>query len=172
MLTHEQRSKRQQGIGGSDAPVCAGLSPYKSPLQLYYEKRGELTPDTAETEAIEWGTRLEAVVAAAYEEKTGRSVRRQPRKAHPDLPWMFGNIDRQIVGDKRGVGVLEVKTTNTFALKDWDHGPPDAAMLQLQHYLAIYGYSWGSIAVLVGGQHFKHFDIDRDDELIDYLIQI
>lgn len=171
-MANEQIKDRTSGLGGSDAPVCAGVSQWKSPLELFYEKRGELDPSIEETEAIEWGTRLEGIVAEAYSEKTGRTIRRQPRKSHPDFPWMLGNIDRQIVGDKRGVGILEVKTTNTFSLKDWENGPTDSAMLQLQHYLAIYGYQWGSIAVLVGGQHFKHFDVERDNELIDYLIQI
>jgi putative phage-type endonuclease len=163
---------RLSGLGGSDAAVCAGVSPYKGPLQLFYEKTGQLEPDAAENEAMEWGTRIEPIVAEAYSQKTGRKVRNQPRKAHPKHPWMLGNIDRQIVGDKRGPGILEVKTTNTFSIKAWEEGPTDAAMLQLQHYLAIYGYKWGSIAVLIGGQTFKHFDVERDDELIEYLVEI
>ena len=171
-LTPEQVAARSQGLGGSDASTCAGMNPYKSPLELFYEKRGMIAPSTDETEAMEWGTRLEGIVAEAYSEKTGRQIRKQPRKCHPELPWMLGNIDRQIIGDPRGAGILEVKTSNTFARKDWADGPPDSAMLQLQHYLAIYGYQWGSIAALIGGQHFLCFDIERDDELIDSLIQI
>ena len=31
-----------KGIGGTAASVIAGCSPYKSPLQLYYEMRNEL----------------------------------------------------------------------------------------------------------------------------------
>ena len=32
---------RQQGIGSSDAAAAVGLSPYKSPLQLWAEKTGQ-----------------------------------------------------------------------------------------------------------------------------------
>lgn len=171
-LTNAQREDRKRGLGGSDAPTCAGISPYKSPLELFYEKTGQIQPDEAEKECLEWGTRLEPLVADVYAEKTGRKIRRQPTRTHPEHPWMLGNVDRQIIGDSRGPGLLEVKTTNTFSAKDWENGPTDAAMLQLQHYLAIYGYRWGSIAVLIAGQSFRYFDVERDDELIHYLIQI
>lgn len=163
---------RMSGIGGSEAGVIAGLSPYKSPATLYYEKTGDLPIEPLESEASEWGVRLEGVVAEAYAEKTGRTIRTQPRRTHPAHPWMNGNIDRQVIGDPRGPGILEIKTTNTFMLKDWENGPPDSAMLQLQHYLAVYGYSWGSIAVLIGGQNFRTFDIERDEGLIHFLIEL
>ena len=163
---------RTSGLGGSDAGVIAGLSPYKSPAVLFYEKIGDLPIEPLESEAVEWGNRLEGVVADAYAEKTGRTIRTQARKSHPAHDWMLGNIDRQIIGDPRGPGILEVKTTNTFMLKDWENGPPDSAMLQLQHYLAIYGYKWGSIAVLIGGQNFRTFDIERDEGLIHFLIEL
>ena len=35
---------RQQGIGASDVPAVLGLSPYKSRLTLWLEKRGEIDP--------------------------------------------------------------------------------------------------------------------------------
>lgn len=41
MLTAQQYIERQRGIGGSDAAVVVGLSPFKSAYQLYLEKRGE-----------------------------------------------------------------------------------------------------------------------------------
>lgn len=163
---------RMSGLGGSDAGVIAGLSPYKSPAVLYYEKIGDLPIEPLESEAVEWGNRLEGIVAEAYTDKTGRQIRTQPRKAHPAHDWMLANVDRQIIGDPRGPGILEIKTTNTFMLKDWENGPPDSAMLQLQHYLAVYGYSWGSIAVLIGGQNFRTFDIERDEGMIHFLIEL
>ncbi len=52
-LTPEQLEARKQGIGGSDAPVVAGLSPWKSPLTLYYEKSGAMPVSEDENEAME-----------------------------------------------------------------------------------------------------------------------
>ena len=48
---------RSGGIGGSDAAVIAGLSPWKSPYELYLEKTGEAAaPDLSDNERVYWGT--------------------------------------------------------------------------------------------------------------------
>jgi putative phage-type endonuclease len=172
MLTEAQKAARLTGLGSSDAPVCANLSPYKDLPTLIYEKEGRLEPSQDETEAMAWGTRLEGPCSDAYEEITGRKVRRQGTKRHPDLPWMLAHIDRQIVAQGRGVGVLEIKTTDRSAQRDWEDGVPHATYLQLQHQLAVTGYAWGSVAVLFGGNTFRTYDVDRDQEVIDYLITI
>ena len=41
---------RRAGIGGSDAAAILGLDPFKSPLAVYMDKRGEL-PDAEAGEA-------------------------------------------------------------------------------------------------------------------------
>lgn len=166
--------ERQRGIGGSDAPVVAGLSPYKSALRLYYEKRGELQIDEVETEAMRWGTVLEEPIAREYVERTGRKVRRQPMKTSTDHPFMLAHLDRQVMSDPRGPGVLEIKTVNAFKGKHYDDSAqlPDDFYLQGQHYLAVTGYRWCSFAILIGGQRFTWCDVERHDEVIAYLIEL
>jgi putative phage-type endonuclease len=70
---------RQGGIGSSDAAAAVGLSPYKSQLELWLEKTGRATTK-AETTGMDdpcyWGTMLEPYVETAYQQKTGRKVRR------------------------------------------------------------------------------------------------
>ena len=171
-LTPDELEARKQGLGGSDAPVVAGLSPWKSPLTLYYEKCGAVPVSDQETEAMEWGNRLEPLIAEAYSEKTGRKIRSQPVRVHPDYPHMLCHIDRQIIGETRGPGILEVKASGEFIEKSWDEGIPDHVYIQVQHNLAVYGYQWASVAVLFGGNKFRYFDVDRDHEIIDYLLVI
>lgn len=38
--TPEWHEWRKNGIGGSDATVVEGISPYRTPRQLFYEKKG------------------------------------------------------------------------------------------------------------------------------------
>lgn len=171
-LTPDELEARKQGIGGSDAPVVAGLSPWKSPLTLYYEKCGAVPLSQEESEAMEWGSRLEPLIADAYSEKTGRKVRSQPMRVHPRYPHMLCHIDRQIIGQSRGPGILEIKSSGEFIEKSWDEGIPDHVYLQVQHNLAVYDYEWASVAVLFGGNKFRYFDVDRDNEIIDYLVTI
>lgn len=173
MLTAEQYVGRRQGIGGSDAAVVVGLSPFKTPYQLYLEKRGEAPPDDEDTLAMKFGSLLEEPIVQHYCDVTGRAVRRQPLTFHDEHQFMLANIDRQILNDSRGPGILEVKTTN-----DWTgrsiHGVediPDHYYLQAQHYLAVYDYRWASLAILIGGSRFVWFDVERNDAVIEELIQ-
>lgn len=173
MLTLEQKEQRSKGIGGSDAAVVVGLSPFKSPYQLALEKRGEAPPDEEETLAMKFGALLEEPLVQHYCDVTGRDVRRQPIAFHDRYPFMLANIDRQILKDSRGPGILEVKTTN-----DWTgrsiHGVediPDHYYIQAQHYLAVYDYAWASFAILIGTQRFVWFDVERHDGVIEELIK-
>lgn len=173
MLTAEQTQARMRGIGGSDAAVVCGLSPFKSLYQLYLEKRGEAPPDEDETLNMKFGSLLEEPIVSHYCDVTGRLVRRQPLAVHDRYPFMLANIDRQILKDSRGPGILEVKTTN-----DWSgrgivgrDDIPDHYYLQAQHYLAVYEYDWASIAILIGTSRFVWFDIERNDDVIDELIR-
>ncbi len=165
---HEKRSK---GIGGSDAGVLAG-SPYKTPYALWLEKTGRLTDDR-DSEAMYWGRVLEEPVARRYTEVTGRKVRRMPFLVCKERPWMLANVDRQIVGETRGPGILEVKTSSAFGTTVGDtEDLPDHYYAQLQHYLMVTGYEWGSFAWLVGGNTFRWFDVEADREYQAALLEI
>jgi putative phage-type endonuclease len=156
--------QRKSGIGGSDVAALCGLSPWKTPLQLYMDKIGELPP-TEENEAMYWGNTLEDIVAQEFAKRTGKKVRRcnsiLRSKKHS---FMLANIDRDIVGED---ALLEVKTSGAF--KNWDN-VPEEYMLQIQHYMAVTGYKKAYLAVLIGGNKYKQFEIDRDDALIDTII--
>ena len=51
---------RKQGIGGSDASVVCGINRYKSPVELWLDKTGQLPPQEA-GEAAYWGDAVGAV---------------------------------------------------------------------------------------------------------------
>lgn len=70
----EWLKSRHTGIGSSDAPVILGLSKWKSPLSLYYEKRGLREESEGESEFREWGLALEPAIIAGYERVTHRKV--------------------------------------------------------------------------------------------------
>lgn len=162
---------RAQGIGGSDAAAIAGLNPWKSPMGVYLEKVGEIKDDDEPSEAAYWGSTLEEVVAREFTRRTGLKVRRRNAILRSSKhPFMLANVDRLVVGDQVP---LECKTAGARAAADWDDGRvPDYYMIQLQHYLAVTGAPYGYIAVLIGGQRFLYQRIERDDELIQYLVQI
>lgn len=163
---------RKQGLGGSDAAAASGLSPYKTPFALYMEKTGQ-APEFEAGEAAEWGLKLEDLIAQEFKQRNGLRVQRKNYMLqHDQYEFMIADIDREILDKERGRGVLEVKTASAFLGKEWEGDTaPTQYILQMQHYLAVTGYEWGAFAVLVGGQRYHQIEIQRDEQLIEMLIE-
>ena len=173
-LTREQwLDIRQLGIGSSDAAVAVGLSPYKCPLSLWLEKTARKAPeDISQKEAVLWGVELEPVLAQVYTKRTGYKVRRvNAVLQHPEHTFMLANLDREVVGHPDGPGILEIKTASYHSAPQWEEGVPVAYQCQVLHQLAVTGHAWAEVAVLIGGQDFRIYRIERDEEKIGDLIR-
>jgi putative phage-type endonuclease len=171
-MSHEEwLQARRKGIGGSDAAAIAGLNKWKSPVAVYLEKIGQAPEEKVNSEAAYWGTMLEDVVAQEFSKRTGLKVRRRNAiLQHPEHSFMLANVDRLIVGEKTG---LECKTASEYLKEEWkDDEVPAQYLLQCQHYMAVTGFDSWWIAVLIGGNKFVYKKIERDEDIIQYLIQI
>lgn len=168
----EWLSVRGNGIGSSDAAVAVGISPYKSPLELWLEKTGrQAAPDLASNDAVFWGTTLEHIIANVYAERTGAKVRRiNAVLQHPEYLFMLANLDRLVLHPTDGSGILEVKTAGHHSAQFWEDGVPDSYQCQVLHQLAVTGKQWCDVAVLIGGQDFRIYRVNRDDDKISDLI--
>ena len=82
-------------IGGSDVAAIFGISPWKTPLDLWLEKSGKLMPDESENMwQKEMGHLLEPVVAQMYAFRTGhRVITDTYLYQHALYPWALANID-------------------------------------------------------------------------------
>lgn len=166
-------AERRKGVGGSDIAAVLGIHPYMSAFELYLEKRGELPPkDLSDNQAVHFGNVLEDTVAQEYTRRTGRKVARVNRiLQHPKYPWVLANIDRRVVGEKR---VLECKTADRFTAHQWgEEGTdtvPDHYFTQVQWYMGVTGAEIADLAVLIGGNQFTTYTLERDDELIEIML--
>ena len=169
-LSHEDWLRsRKQGIGGSDIAAICGLSPFKSPLSVYFDKVSDAV-EVVDNERMRIGRDLEDYVARRFEEETGKKVRRNNYiLQHEDYPFLLANIDREIVGEN---AILECKTTNSFAKKSWEDGIPDYYTLQVHHYISVMDLDRAYLAVLIGNECFRYYTIERDEEIIKNLIAI
>src|SRR6266571_2198632 len=165
---------RKTAIGGSEAGAIVGLDPFRTALDLYNEKLG-LAPPKPDTPAMQRGRFLEPIACDIYSAITGRKLRRQPLRRHPQYPFIACSLDRQILanGDDRGTGLLEVKAPGMRVFSRVKReGLPSSWLLQMQHNLGGWGYRWGSYAIFSGELwSLVHFDVERDDAFIEGLFE-
>lgn len=167
----EWKEQRKKGIGGSDVAAILGVSPYKTPLRVYLEKKGEIE-GAEDNEAMYWGRVLEKVVADEFEKRTGMKIQEANYIVqHPDIPYLIGNLDRLITdGAGKPDGVLECKTASSYTSARWQNGEvPEEYYLQLMHYLNITGLDYGYLAVLIGGNLYKVIKIEKNNEIIQVM---
>ena len=162
---------RKKGIGGSDASIVCGINKYKSPVELFMEKTGQQTSEEA-GEFAYWGNVLESVVRTEFTKRTGIQVVEVNKLLQSkQYPFMLANLDGVCRHPTLGTCIFEAKTASAYKAKEWEDTIPQEYMLQLPHYLSVTGYVGAYIAVLIGGNTFKHQFIQRDEELISKLIK-
>jgi len=164
---------RKGGIGGSDAAAILGESKYTSPLDVFIDKTTEHVSEVSSL-ACQRGTALEPIVAARYAEETGKVIRRQQSRIHPEYDFIRCSMDYQIFADEaQPTGMLECKTANSYIFNNMKlNGIHNAYWIQCQHNMMVCGYTWGAIAVLQPDSwEFLHFQIPRDDEFCATLLQ-
>jgi putative phage-type endonuclease len=160
---------RKTGIGSSDAAASVGLNPYQSQLELWMVKTGrgaalpQIDPND-DSSPMFWGSLLESFVAAHYTKKSGNRVRKiNAVLQHPVHTWMLANIDREVIGSLV-VQILECKTAGMNGAKLWRDGVPEYVQLQVHHQLAVTGKQAADVAVLVCGNEFRTYRIERDTD--------
>lgn len=164
---------RRSGIGGSDVAAILGLGggKYTSPRHVYEAKHGR--PEEVDSEAMEMGREIEGFISHMFTKRSGLPTVMPPGMlVHAETPWMLANVDRYTL-DGAGVVVapLECKNRSEYQIADWEDGKtPDAPAIQLHWYLAVGGWSHGYVAALVGGNKLRWQRIERDEEMIGYLV--
>ena len=163
---------RKAGIGGSDCAAAVGLSRWKSPFQLWSEKTDRIVP-TKGGEALYWGSLMEPILRNEFAKRTNLEVKECPfflrSKEHK---YMLANIDGYVRNEDGSFSVLEIKTANAYAVQDWQDGLPIEYFAQIMHYMVVTGMSSAYVAVLLGGNEVRIQKYDRDEEMIQHIVQM
>ena len=162
---HELRAKR---IGGSDIGAIIGVNPYKSIVDVYVDKTEG--SNFKGNELTHWGHMLEGTILKEFSNRHKELIVYEvPYSVIND--FLIANLDGALKDKETGdYGVLEIKTTSLWNKKDWeDDVIPQYYYAQVQHYLMLTGYKFAYIAVLIGGQQYKEFKIERSEEDISLI---
>lgn len=177
MNTSTQQYSRPIGIGGTDISALLGLSPYKTPVQLWAEKVGLTSLESKAGIHLRFGQHLEPFVAAEYEQVTGlHTCEPGGPLFHAEHSFMFASLDRLVTTsrsdatakDGRVVAdrILECKTTSVFGSIGWGEEGTDQVpahyLLQCAWYLAVANLERADIAVLIGNNDFRVYSIRRE----------
>ncbi|MDO6747173.1 YqaJ viral recombinase family nuclease [Gilvimarinus sp. 1_MG-2023] len=170
--------RRRLGIGGSDLAAILGLDPYRQAYDVWLEKTGRELPRDLDSENVFWGNEYEEPIAKEYcrrmKERTGEDfkVRNKNMPAvHKEHPFLLANIDRDIVGMRRG---LEIKNVGWRMAPLWgEDGTDEAAeyyIPQPHHYMLCMDYQEWDLAALIGGQELRIYHFERDPEMDQIII--
>lgn len=127
---------RRSGIGSSDSPRLAGVSPFGGPLQVWEEKVGPVEDE--QTTPQRWGLAFEDAIVKAWAVGSGQRIRRSPMRRSKSHPHLIANPDREVLGES---ALVEVKMV-PFRAEDWGDPPsevPDYTRVQALHQLAVTG---------------------------------
>jgi putative phage-type endonuclease len=160
---------RQTYIGSSDTAAILGISPWKTPLDVYLDKvqpRVEIT-DPDKLRVLNRGKRMEPYVIDLLAEETGLEiVRRGERYIDTEYNFLAAEIDAEAASGEN----IEIKTVSPFKAKEWGEQQSDEIPVhyaaQAMHALMITGRALCVFGVLIGADDFRIYRIERDDVTI------
>ena len=163
MSREEWIDKRHESIGASEAGCFLGVNPWKTLVELYYEKIGEADgiPDNMN---MRLGRKIEPVIKKLFEEDTGLKVVDDNKiRIDPHYPFITTNLDGMIVGEKVPI---EYKM-----LGIWNGEIPDYYFAQIQHQMMVTQAPYCYFVVLKVAQPrlLSVQKYERDEEFITEL---
>jgi len=169
---------RTKYIGGSDVGAILGLSKFRSPLEVWMEKTGKEVP-IKDSLPLRFGSFAESFIADEYAKATGQTlVQDQSTHIHPEHSFMSAHIDRFVLEDSKSAApskILECKTANPFSQQEWGEVGTDQVpmsyLCQCIWYMAITNLEKADLAVLFGNSDFRIYEIRRDQELENIVLE-
>lgn len=170
-LESDWHELRKKGIGGSDIGAILGVNKYKSAIDVYLDKVENIKTDLSNNNLVQWGIKLENVIREEFENRNNENYEVYIVPYSVKYNQLIANVDGIVKNKKTGkYGVLEIKTANQYTINDWKKGlVPHSYYAQVMHYLAVTGLDYGIIVVLIGGNEYKEFYIERNEEEIEMI---
>lgn len=161
---------RRSGIGASEISAALGISPYSSPRELYWRKRGELA-EQFDNERMEWGRRLERAILgrflADHPELKGTRPTIDKLYRSRERAWQLATPDALVWPFEGGLPVVvEIKTG--ASREEWgEDGTDDVPVhyrAQVMHSMDAVGAFTAYMPVLFNGRDYRCFTIRRDEK--------
>jgi len=186
LKNREEWLANRRRIGGSDASAILGMNPYRTNLELWQIKTGQLeAEDISEQPYVKYGTNAEQHLRELfkldfpeyqvfYEENNMWTNDKYPY-AHASLDgWLEEKVaiddSTEVITRK---GILEIKTTNilqSMQKEKWKDRIPDNYYIQILHYLMVTEFDFAVLKAQLkyefNGEIYlqtKHYRIERSE---------
>jgi len=154
---------RTKTVGGSDVAAILGLSPWRTPLDVWREKALGVR-DERDTPAMRAGLRMETSILGAWKRQhPGHELLVAPE---PTIAgWRHASPDALATNDDGWMTLLEVKTTS----KAWNGTIPDYYRVQAQWYLDVLCLEEGEFLVLTWPEDMRAIVGLTPREIVEHL---
>src|SRR3990167_3134633 len=164
---------RQKGIGGSDVAAIMGISPWKTPLDVYLEKTTPLPANDdfepiADKPQLARGRRCEKYILEEYADRTFQRLTPGRLIRHPRYPFLQGNVDA-FVESYEDI-VVEAKSVGGSP-NIWNDEIPPYYKTQVAHYALITNCERVDVPVLFDRWQYACFSYYRDPDFEDRILQ-
>ena len=172
-------------IGGSDASAIVGMNPYRTNIELWKIKTGQLVPeDISDKPYVKYGTQAEEHLRELFRldfpeyqvEYTENNMFLNDR-----FPFADASLDGWLTDQDGRQGILEIKTTNilqSMQKEKWNHRIPDNYYIQLLHYFMVTEFDFAILKAQLKSEfnreiylQTRHYKIERSEvqEDIEFL---
>jgi hypothetical protein len=180
---------RDNGIGGSEIGGVLGIADYMDPIKVFLSKIGEDVGTFEGNRFSRFGHLMEPIIADLYQyweveggcdtmlinkEKKNRLRRVQRVNGYiknEKYPWLFASLDRRIMGDSRGRGILETKNTTTMEKDRYTYGFNRSFYCQVQQYLLIDEADFADVAIYYDGNNYEVRPVEPDKDVQQLIIE-
>ena len=187
LKNHEEwLQNRRNGIGGSEISSVIGCNPYRSNVELWQIKTGQIEPeDISDRPYVKYGTEAEHHLRELFklDFPKYRVEYVENNSFHNDkYPWALASLDGWLYDQDGKLGIWECKTTNilqSMQKEKWNQKIPENYYCQCLMYMAVLEADFCILKAQLKSEfngdiylQTKHFKFNRDEvqEDIDYLM--
>lgn len=165
-VASELPEDRTRFYGGSDMPAIVGEDPFKTPLLVWYDKKGRMPPEE-ESDQMLAGRLFEKPIIEMFRQKSGYIVYDEVPPAKKEIGLslpLVGHVDGLALVNGELV-VVEVKNLNYF------NNQFEQYRWQVLFYMYLYGLRRAFLVILRGGSQLLIYDYEYDEEAVQYMLQ-
>lgn len=169
-------AERRTRMGASDIPIAAGLSPYKTPFELWLEKTGRVEPDGGSL-LTEYGNDFEPAILNRAERLYG-TLERDVRVWRDDLDFpLAATLDARIIANGEPINA-KTSGLGGFLSQEWGEAGSDQvpgyyyAQSIAEQFCS--GASTGHLYAMLNGRRgieFRPYVVPFDEDVAKILIE-